>query len=102
MSCRTAICKLANTNILLREMQAPMSQKILVPARLASDTGIDVKMEPVSKQSSIYLCTPGWLPASLCSVTLYISHFPHSERKGRDFLPSGKSIHHPPTSLQGF
>lgn len=30
-------------------MQASMSQKIMVPARLAGDVGRDVKMEPVSE-----------------------------------------------------
>lgn len=49
MSCRTAICKLVNTNTLLREMQAPMSQKMMVPARLAGDIGRHEKMELVSE-----------------------------------------------------
>lgn len=48
MSCRTAICKPANTNALLIKVQPPMRQKVMVPARLTGDIGRDVKMEPLS------------------------------------------------------
>lgn len=49
MSCRTAICKPANTNTFLIKMQPPIRQKAMVLARLAGDVGRDVKVEPVSR-----------------------------------------------------